>query len=338
MKVIDDVPKDLWDQVVARCNYATFFHTSTWAEILAQTYPTMDIFTKGFALDDGVVAIVPLVGTTERNRYFKWYESIYPGSYGGPVAERNLTQTEINYIFEHLPSAHTAYLHVMGNPYTLYDPPPSYRRSQLSTQVLSLVEGFDAISKGIHKHKRRRIKKAREMGVEVGVAQTEEEFRSYYEVYEDSLRRWGDSTLISYPYALFEQICRCGSDGVRLWIAEVDDEIISGNVNFYHNRYVIAWHQATRESHFRYHPVPLLKSEIFKDACQRGFSYYDFSPSGGLKGVEKFKEEFGAQKMYFCSYVWSDNTLYHTYRKARNLVLRLLKGTIRATEQESQGG
>ena len=339
MRMIDNVPKELWAQVVARCNYTTFFHTSTWAEILAQTYPHMHIATKGFVLDDGVVAVVPLVGTTERNRYFKWYESMFPGAYGGAVAERNLTQTEINSIFQHLPNAHTAYIHVMGNPYTDHDLPPSYNRSALHTHVLSLDKGFDAVFKNYSHGHKYSTRKAGRMGVEIGVAETEEEYRShYYGAYQDSLRRWGDNVLESYPYSLFEQIYHRRSEGAKLWVAKADGEIVSGNLVFYHNSHVVTWHAATLERYFSHRPAPLLETEVIRDACRRGFSYYDFNPSGGLKGVEMYKEGFGAQRVQFYSYVWNSNRVHQAYHKAVALVRGLLKRATRSAEHDSQGG
>ena len=319
MKLIERPSTELWDQVVSRSEYATFFHTSTWARIVVETYPHFCIATKGFVLDDGTVAIVPLVGAVERNGFFEWFESMFPGGYGGAIAERDLTQIETDYIFQHLTNAHTAYIHVMGNPYTDQSLPPSFSRSLEYTHVLDLAEGFDAVFSNYSRGKKKSTRKARQMGVEIGVATTEEEFKSYYEVYEDTLRRWGSSTLVSYPYRLFDQIYRCHSEDIRLWVARVEGKIVSGSLNFYHNRNVLAWHGATLESYFGYHPVPLLRTEIVKDACERGFRYYDFSPSGGLKGVENYKDLFGAQKLSFYSYKWQSNRLYQAYQRLRHL-------------------
>ena len=319
MKVIEKPSVALWDQVVSRSEYATFFHTPTWAQIIVETYPHFCIATKGFVLDDGTVAIVPLVATTERNGFFKWCESMFPGGYGGAVAERNLTQIEVDYIFQRLMNAQTAYIHVMGNPYTRQSLPLSFNQSPLHTHVLDLAEGFDAVFRNCSKGHRYSAGKAKKMGIQVGVAETEEEFRSYYyKVYRDALKRWGDSTLVTYPYRLFEQIWLHRSENIKLWVAKVDGEMISGSLNFYHNRLVVAWHATTRENYFSHRPGPLLKTEIIRDACQRGFSYYDFSPSGGLKGVETYKEGFGAQKRSFDSYVWQDNKLYNAYHKLRH--------------------
>jgi hypothetical protein len=318
MKVIENPPIELWNQVISRSEYATFFHTPAWAHIIVETYPHFYIATKGFVLDDGTVAIVPLVAAAERNGFFKWCESMFPGGYGGAVAERNLIQAEIDHIFQYLTNAHTAYIHVMGNPYIDQSLPPSFSRSLQYTHVLDLAKGFDAVFSNYSRGKRKSTRKARQLGVEIGVVTTEEDFKSYYEVYEDTLRRWGSNTLVSYPYRLFEQIYRCHSENIRLWVARVEGKIVSGSLNFYTNRHVLAWHGATLESYFGYHPVPLLRTEIIKDACERGLRYYDFSPSGGLEGVENYKDLFGAERLPFYSYKWQSNRLYQVYQRLRH--------------------
>ena len=319
MKTIRQPSFETWEHVVSKCNYATFFHTPTWAHIIVETFPEFHSCTTGFMLDDGVVAIVPIVGTLERNRYFKWCESMFPGGYGSAVAERNLTANELDAIFQRLARVDTAYLHVMGNPYIEQDLPPSYSRSQQYTHLLNLETGWEAIFGNYSSTKRRHIRKAAKMGVTVSVAQTEQEFRDYYRVYEDTLRRWGTGTLNQYPYRLFEQIYQQRSEATKLWVAKVNGEIVSGNLILYHNQNASYWHGATREDYFDYHPAPLLMNEIISDACQRGLRYYDFGPSGGLEGIERYKEEFGAQRKYFSSYIWDRNRLYRAYRKLLTL-------------------
>jgi hypothetical protein len=310
---------ETWEHVASKCTYATFFHTPTWAQIVAETFAEFHIYTMGFLLDDGVIAIVPLVGTVEQNRYFKWYESMFPGGYGGAVAERDLTAHELDDIFRRLARTDAAYLHVMGNPYVDQNLPPTYRRTQQYTHLLDLAAGWEAISGHYSSTKKRYIRKAVKMGVTISVAQTEQEFRDYYRVYEDTLRRWGTGTLNQYPYRLFEQIYRRRSEATKLWVAKVNGEIVSGNLILYHNQNASYWHGATLEDYFDYHPAPLLMNEIICDACQIGLRYYDLGPSGGLEGVERFKEEFGAQRRYFSSYIWDRNRLYRAYRSLRYL-------------------
>jgi hypothetical protein len=335
MKSVENPTLELWSQVVLRSEYATFFHTPTWAQIIVETYPEFHIATQGFVLDDGAVAIVPMVSTVERNGYFKWYESMFPGGYGGVIAERNLTQAETDQIFEQLADCHTVYIHIMGNPYTDMNLPSRYKCSEHFTHVLPLDQGLDAILNNYRSGHKYSIKKARKLAVEIGVAESEEDWRAYYAAYEDSLARWGDNTLVSYPYTLFEQLYRRHSDNIKLWVARINGDLATGCLIFYHNQHVDYWHAATREKYYSYGLGPLLTTEIIRDACQRGFRYYDFNPSGRLKGVEGYKEGFGAQKRYFCSYEWQDNKLYQAYQNLRNLGKSILNKSSRGEADRS---
>ncbi|NWG20298.1 MAG: GNAT family N-acetyltransferase [Chloroflexi bacterium] len=321
MKVIEHPSRELWHQVVAASPYATFFHTPIWADILAATYPDMHIATKAFVLDDGTVAIVPIAGTIERNRLFRWYESMFPGGYGGPVARRSLTREEVLAISRHLINPRTAFIHIMGNPFFDREEnfciSSNYVHSIQYTHLMSLDKGFDEVFNGYIAEKRRYTRKAMKMGVEIAVAEEERDYRQYYEVYLDTLQRWGETTLVRYPSALFDHMCRQRSQSIKLWIAKVNGDIVAGKVVFYHNQQAFYWHGATLQHYFNHHPGPLLMTEIIKDACQIGIRYLDLGPSGGLPGVEHYKESFGAEKRYFGSYVWDANQLYRAYQRLR---------------------
>jgi CelD/BcsL family acetyltransferase involved in cellulose biosynthesis len=317
MKTITKPTLKLWEQVVSHSAYATFFHTPQWAHIIVKAYPYYQIATKGFILDDGTVAIVPLVRTTERNRYFHWYESMYPGGYGGAVAERVLTPAEVEAIYRRLASPRAAYIHVMGNPFAAQALPASYQRKSLATAVLDLTDGYEALYSRFSRGRRRDIEQARRRGVAVSVAETEAEFREYYEVYEDTLSRWGANTLSHYPYRLFEAIYHYRSEGARLWVARVDGVIVSGAVTLFKNGFALGWHGATREAYLEYHPFSLLIAEIVRQACAEGYQSYDLGPSGGLKSVETWKQFWKAEEREFGSYEWEDNGLYRAYAKLR---------------------
>jgi hypothetical protein len=61
---------------------------------------------------------------------------------------------------------------------------------------------------------------------------------------------------------------------------------------------------------------------IIQDACRQGYAYFDFGASGGLPGVEHYKEGFGAQKTPFPSYVWQNNQMYQVYQRMRGALRR----------------
>ena len=45
---------------------------------------------------------------------------------------------------------------------------------------------------------------------------------------------------------------------------------------------------------------------IILDAIEKGYKYFDFNPSGGHKGVVKFKETFGTNKLTIKRWEWEN--------------------------------
>jgi lipid II:glycine glycyltransferase (peptidoglycan interpeptide bridge formation enzyme) len=121
------------------------------------------------------------------------------------------------------------------------------------------------------------------------------DWKKYYEVYEDSLLRWGDKASSRYELRLFEEMQRRNSPNIKLWLAAYQEKIIAGALCFYAKKHVVWWHGASLEKHFRLRPNTLIIYEAIKDACERGFSWFDFNPSGGHEGVTSFKKRFGTQ-------------------------------------------
>jgi lipid II:glycine glycyltransferase (peptidoglycan interpeptide bridge formation enzyme) len=313
MKNIETVSFELWDEVAAKSEQATFFHTATWAKIMVATYPQFRIVTKGFELEDGEMAIIPILSSVERNNIFHWYESTYLGGYGGIIATRALKQKEIQEIYNRVTERRVAHYHFLGNPFYEMDLPAEFLGSKQYTHVMKLGV-YEELYARIDRDKRAQIRKGKEKGTKAILATTEEDYQTYYSIYEDTLKRWGDKTLVCYEYDLFRNIFLNRNEGVKLWLAKVGEEIVSGKLTFYHNKIVSGWHAATLQSYFHYYPDQILMAEVIRDACENGFEWMDFGPSGGLVGVENYKKDFGAEKLEFLSYDWDANHLYHAYR------------------------
>jgi lipid II:glycine glycyltransferase (peptidoglycan interpeptide bridge formation enzyme) len=112
-----------------------------------------------------------------------------------------------------------------------------------------------------------------------------------------------------YPYVLFTNIHERGGENVRLWLVKKDGDVAAGACVFYHNQHAVYWHGAMAERFSELRPANLLHFEIIRDACQRGFRWYDFNPSGPNEGVVRFKDSFGAQRLYYDRAVLSGNPL-----------------------------
>lgn len=306
IKPIETLDEALWEKVARNCPYATFFHTPYWARAFHKTYPNYLIDTRGYILEDGAIAILPLMRLKSRFSIFTGdtVQSMFPGVYGGVISDNSISNEEARRIYESLLDRKTKYILIMDNPFYPTSPGESYKRTENSTHVLYLEKGFEQIWDEFSHGNKRGIKKARKLGVTVRTATTIADVRAYYQVYADSLQRWGKRTTSRYPCTLFENLYQINPEHVKLWLTEVDGKVVSGALVLYWNRHVVPWHGCSISEYFKYSPMNILQSEIIRDACERGYTYYDFNPSGVHEGSARFKELMGAEMVSFAVYTW----------------------------------
>ena len=123
-------------------------------------------------------------------------------------------------------------------------------------------------------------KKSMKEGVEISLADNEYHWKEYFDVYQDSLKRWGKSASNKYQWKLFLFLLQVPSINCKLWIAKYASKIISGCICFYHNNHVVYWHGSSLANYFYLKPVHLLQYHIIRHASECGFYWYDFNPSG----------------------------------------------------------
>ncbi len=301
---IDNVTKatkDEWDQAWLGCDYSTFFHSREWAEIWnSYTNGKMRPDAKLILFSDGIKALIPFSIQMHMKGLAKSHFSSPAGTFGGWISEDDeLTMEHAKLLVEYLTGLGN--LTWRENPYD-----PNLSQLHISsaredfTQVINLSEGFESIYKKWTKGNAsaaRKARKAHKEGVIIGQAVSIKEWRCYYNIYKDSLRRWGKKATSSYNWLLFEILFNKKSEKIKLWLAFYKNEIIAGALCFYHNKHVVYWHGAAYEKYFHLRSSNLLQYEIIKDACQKGYWWYDFNPSGGHKGVINFKKSFGAESL-----------------------------------------
>jgi lipid II:glycine glycyltransferase (peptidoglycan interpeptide bridge formation enzyme) len=142
--------------------------------------------------------------------------------------------------------------------------------------------------------RRRQVGCARRRGLRLRRAHTLDDFRAHFELYADMMRERCAQPIL--PYRLFEQLARCESPGVQLWVAEHAGQIIASNLAFFHGAIAISWSGAMRRAHAAYHPTVALHHATAREACAQGCRAYHLGASPGLPGVARFKEQFGCDE------------------------------------------
>lgn len=293
INTIDKATPDEWDSIWNNCDYSTYFHSREWAEI-------WNVYTKGkirpepkiISFSDEKKVLLPLSSEKLLNGLTNKY-LMSPGiNFGGWISKDDLGVQHGELLIE--------YIQKIGNFFWRLNPfdPVVFKldintNKDDETQVLFLYHDFDLAFKGWTKGHRSASNKAKNDGVKIRVASSIDDWKSYYCVYQDSLRRWGEKAAGRHNWEIFNEMFHRNSPYIKLWLAYFEDNIVAGAICFYSKKHVAYWHGAALERYFNIRPVNLLMYEAIKHACEHGYKWFDFNFSGGNKGVIAFKKSFG---------------------------------------------
>lgn len=291
----------VWDEVVASCGYATFFHTRAWAKLFASTLGTWRPDPVVIEFSDGNVVVLPMMRRLDSEHR----QSTVPGMYGGPLFSRPPTQEHWDE-FDRVPRWYSD-VFIADNPFSPYRwDPNGLVKWGFDTHITDLAGGFDDVWGRFRENIRRNVRKAESSGLELHRAESGADARAYFEVYEAAIDRFADNLESFYPIDHFEGLLRMPEYGgnVELVLAYLEGVAVSGLVTLSWGDVVIGWHWSTRPEDFSSHACPLLLATAMRQSCENGFRWFDFLCSGSLEGVARFKDGFGSVRRPYNLY-WS---------------------------------
>jgi len=287
-----------WDSLWNDCSYATYFHSREWAELWCEyTRGKISPDPKLVTFDDGKCALLPLSRWADPQGRGS-YVSSPADTYGGWLSSQPLDVAHGMSLRRYL-LTELGDLEWQLNPFDplMNDLEISAQEPDL-TQVVNLDGGFHRIYQGWTSACQRAERKAKKSGVQVRVADNADQWGEFFEVYQDSLRRWGQATICRYKWSLFNEMIRRNSPHVKLWLAMGEGtKVIAGAILLYAKEHVVYWLGAALYSSFPLRPVNLLFSHAIQDACAQGYRWFDFNSSAGIEGVRRFKLGFGAKEL-----------------------------------------
>jgi hypothetical protein len=311
---------DEWDTIWRECEYSTYFHSREWSEIWnAYTDGQMRPEPKLVVFSDNKKALLPLSSLKNYKGFVAIHISSPAGTLGGWLSTDDLSVSHVYLLINYLTRKFRNLVWRL-NPYDrLISKAGLEFGEKEETYMLNLLEGFDAIHNHWTKGQRSAARKAFRSGVSVKLASQLDEWRTYYQAYEASLRRWGNKVSSEYGWEIFEEMSARQSPYIKLWLAFYQHRIISGALCFYSKHHVVYWHGASLEEYFYLRPVNLLMYEAIKDACEKGYTWFDFNPSGGHEGVKAFKKSFGPKPLY-CPVVRTETSALRLLKTLRSFI------------------
>lgn len=328
MKVLHDVPSDLWSAIADQCSYATFFHTYEWARLLQDTHSAnCRIAAKAFEFAADEWAVLPLMECeSDVMGLVKSYSSNEPGVYGGWISNVELPTEKSDMIWSWLGRLGARKVDVFGNPYGVADAPAGWRRTARFTQVRPLtgIASEEDLLKSYTHGVRYYLRRSAQAGFACRPTTAPADVDAYYGLYAEAVRRWGSSATSFYQSDLFHRIVAAGSPRMELWGAYEGKRLVGGVICFKHRGRWIAWHSAFQPEAFEKGVAKFLHHQIILEAWRQGYELYDFNPSGGHEGTVRFKEGFGTQRLPFTGYLRDDAVIPRMVAGMRAVALRSL--------------
>ncbi len=316
-----------WQQFVEGIPNYTFFHLPIWAQLYEKIYPKCKIATKMFIFGDGMQVLVCLVEMNSRFG-FKSYASLPEGAYGGFIWNTKPNEKQLQQILNHLLSMKTLGLVIYPNPLEWEEmqflEKFGFESAGEVVHMLALDGGYEYIWKNrITSKNRNHTRQAIKSDVVIRTGNGINDIKSYYAFYLASTKRWNKKASEIRPLEFYIKLFELGRDNVKLRIASKDGKDIAGVINLYDSTTVYYWLGVMLKEYGQYCSSNLLQNVVIKDACESGYKYYNMLASGGLTGVEKFKETFGAEKVNYKYFVY-ESPFLKLYRKMK-LALKLKK-------------
>jgi hypothetical protein len=295
MMTFKRLEEDEWLSFLHKCKSSTFFHTPHWYRVW-HTYKGYQYEARLFTFSDGQEIIFPLAWRTRFKGFFKELLSGPAGVYGGPLSPAPICEEKFTLIWLRLREDFDV-LHVRLCPYQEVQLGQNiYKREDFTQRLLIEHRKIDEIIHHYSSNHRRSLKASKRKQLTVYYTDSKEDWLEYYNIYQGCVKRWGEQATNAYEIYIFEIINNLPTDLFKLWICRNENNIIAGALVFHFNKIAVYWHGATDADFYDSKPMHLLQTRIIETLATEGVRYYDFNPSGGHKGVIRFKKGFGAFK------------------------------------------
>ena len=298
----------------------TIFQTPFWADVVLGAEDAEAVRVVAARFRSGSIVLLPLAQTWRSRRSgLASFVSMAVSVYGGPIVNGPLSAVEISSALSIICRHHqlgAQSVTLIGSPNRNVHLEHPFNASTLTAHVLLLDSCQGHPEKGFSESFRRDLKIARKAGVTVRGSTTLDDLMTYYSLYDDSLKRWGNAATSRHSKSLFVALARMPADAFRVWLGEVDGVAVAGVVMFYKGDTAYYWHGAFHSDYSRIMPSKAVLDAAVTDAAQRGYQRVDMLSSGGHKGVIQLKESMGAMPQKFTINEWATSGLDRILRAA----------------------
>lgn len=298
MEITKTANEDEWNELLARSDNATIYHTPEWKQFLEKTFNYKPRYL--FAKDDvgDLVGMLPLFEVRSKltgNRL-----SSVPFSHScGIIGQDEVRDLLIKEGIELHTSLNNGYFEIRDN----IKMEGFSHKNSFSTHILDLSFNIDEVWKKLDKSSVRwAVNKSKKIGLNAESSTNKEDLLQFYELNCTTKK---DIGVPCHPWNFFRNMFSCLEGKVSLYVAKHGEEIVGGGIFEYFNNNVIYGYGAANPEFLKFHPYNSFIWQSIEDSCRDGYSTFDFGrTSYDNTGLMNFKKKWGTseKKLYYAYY------------------------------------
>ena len=284
LDVADAATARRWDDFVFACPEATFFHRSSWQQIVRDIFrhPTYFFYAER---DGRICGVLPLAHVKSRlfgNALVAMPFAVYGGVATNDAATASALEAEARQLAGRLHVDHLEFRNV------------SQRHADWPTQDLYVTfrkeirPEVEENMLGIPRKQRAMVRK----GIKNGLLSTvDRNTDRFFALYADNVHRHGTPAL---PKRYFDTLLQVfGDDCEVLTVTDSDGRLLSSVLSFYFRDEVLPYYAGDDESARHLAANDFKYWELMRRSCERGIKIFDYGRSKRGTGSFAFKKNWG---------------------------------------------
>ncbi len=268
------------------CSVATFFQTYEWACLLSRHFPFLEPAPLA-----GEGWFIPLM----RHRRWGWLsDSLYGMPFmtpGGVLRDHELEEREWIHLFEALRRRWVGTMAIVLTPENSAPPHEGFSQETLTTHIVDLSGGWDAVWSRYDRKARTATRKAALLGVTTRVGKGEQDVRCHWEIVRSHFTDWKPEPEPTFDFIRDAALSTAG----RLYLAEHEGQVVGSVLVLAYGQEVFFWQGARLPQSRLPGLTNLLYSRVLQEACEQGYRRANLGASLGIEKIEFFKDSLGGR-------------------------------------------
>ena len=298
VEILDPNSVDRWDDLVLETRSHSFFHSSFWAKVLAETYHYQPLY---FTIRNNgrINGLLPIMEVNSRWTGDRGISLPFSDSCAPIASGKKVFNLLFDRLLDYARESNWGCIELRGGENFLGQVQPSIR---FYNHILNLNQGEEKILNTFRSSTQRNIKKAVTAGVNIEISDSFDALKRFYRL--NCLTR-KDHGLPPQPFKffhnLFDHIISKGLGVIAL--ATINRETIAGAIFGNFGDTAIYKYGASDKNYLHLRPNNLVMWEMIRYYNHRKFKRFDFGRTGiENEGLNQYKNGWGTQKDVICYY------------------------------------